>query len=185
MRAVEAIVAYLSGETSPEETDRFEAELFEGEYDGDDLTALAGMLVDVRHAALLGMLTLTVSRAEVEQLAALGYRILELRFGPGRLVEGDLSGDFELLLVEYELDLRGVTRLDVDVCDAAGRPFKRIQEVPFQPGQTSVMGYCARETALAAARELPEGTRIRFLSIEEEGERLLCEYHARATRLPP
>lgn len=184
MSAVDSVIAYLAGETSEDEAERFEAQLFDGTYDGADLTALAAMLVDVRHAARLGMLTLTVSRAEVDALRAQGYRIIEMRCEPGQLLEGDLGGDFELLLVEFVVDLAGVTRLDAEICDVSGRAFKRVPEIPFQPGQTSIMGYCARETALAAARALPEGTLTRLLAVDGTTERVVGEYRCRATRLP-
>jgi hypothetical protein len=184
MSTIESIVAYLSGDTSDAEATEFEVELFAGEHDGDDLTALAAMLVDVRHAAFLGMLTLTVSRAEVEALRAEGYRILEVRCEPDRLTEADLDGDFELLLVEFVVDLTDVVRLDAEVCDADGHAFKRVPEIPFQPGQTSIMGYCARETVLAAARALPEGTTTRFLAVDADGERVVGVFRTRATRVP-
>ena len=183
MTSAERIVEYLSGELSEEDARRFEEALFEGAHDGADLDALAAMLVDLRYAAYLGLLGLTVSRAEVERLRSEGYRIVEFRLEPDQLVDADLSEEFDLLLVELVVDLEGVTRLDAEVCDMAGRPFKRVREIPFRPEQRSVMGYCAREMALAAARELPDGTLTRLLAVGDDGEteRVVGQYRTRMT----
>jgi hypothetical protein len=180
----ERILAYVAGELSEAERDAFEERLFAGSEDGAELGELSALAVDLREAAFIGILTLTVTPVDVERLRAAGYRMKSIHMRPGEFTEADASGDFDLLLIEWEVDLAGVEQLDVETCGADGRVYKRMREVPFDPEQRAIVGYCARELALRTARVLPEGNLVRFVSVEDGHDRVLGEYRGRFVNLP-
>jgi hypothetical protein len=183
-RSAEEIVAYLTGELEESVESQLEEALFDGELDGEDLDELSSALVGLRDAAFLGILTVVTAPDDAERLRAHGYRILEYRLEPGVVVEADLSGDFDLLFMEFVVDLEGVTALATEVCDAEGNAFKRVEDIPIPPDRTRLTGYCAMDLAVAGARANPEGMVTRLLSVEPDGERVLGEYRTRAIALP-
>lgn len=108
--------------------------------------------------------------------------LLELRLEPGVTTGADLSREFDLVLLEYALDLRGVTRLDCEVCDSDGKVYKRVRDIQVRDGR--VRGYCDRELAVTSARLLPGGIINRFYAVDGRSERLLGTFHSIATGLP-
>lgn len=92
---------------------------------------------------------------------------------------GDLSGDFDLVLLEYVLDLEGVTRLDCEVCDSDGKPYERVRDIQVRDGR--VRGYCVKELAVTSARLLPRGIINRFYAVDGGKERLVGVFHSMAT----
>lgn len=173
------LLDYVSGELTEAESRPFVDALFSGELDGDDLTELSALIVGIREAAFFGFLTVLVSAEHADQMRANGYRVQRHKLEPGVLAVADGGEDFDLLFVEYIVDLTGVTEIISEVCDAHGVPFKRSAPTAVPPGAESISGYCARDLALAAAHQLPEGTVTRLYSVEPDGERLLGEFPTR------
>jgi hypothetical protein len=178
---VNPLIAYLAGELSAEEDAAFENRLFSGELDGPDLTELAELTVGLREAAFLGILSMLVSRQEMEHLRALGYRILDCPMRPGEVTTADLSGEFDLVFVEYHVDLGGVERLDIEVCDIGGVPFKRYEDVVLPAPGTPLSGFCARELALAGIEHNAEGILTRFVAVDSDGDRVVAEFIGKTT----
>ena len=67
------------------------------------------VVIALREAAIRGTLTMTISRAEQERLRAAGYRLKIDRLLPEVVNELDMSGDFELALIELPVDVQGVS----------------------------------------------------------------------------
>jgi hypothetical protein len=179
VNTAESVVSYLGGELGPDDESAFEDELFAGDHDGGDLTGLSTLLVGIREAAFLGILNLLVPIEHAEKMRANGYRVLVSRMMPGEETVVDVSEDFDLLFVEFVIDLDGVTELVAEICDSDGVPFKRNEAISVPPGLQSISGYCARDLALASAHALPNGIITRVYSVEAGGERLLGEYRGR------
>jgi len=176
----QTLVAYLGGELSADQEQTLEQQLFAGELDGGDLTDLANLTIGLREAAFLGILSVQVSRGEMERIRTLGYRILECRIRAGVETVLDISGDFDLIFLEFEMDLTGATRIDCEVCDHLGNVIKRNLDLPFSPDQKVVSGFCARELALTGVENNPEGMMNRWISVEPGGERIIGEFRTRA-----
>jgi hypothetical protein len=176
---IDELIAYLAGELGSDEAD-LERRLFSGELDGPELTELAELTVGLREAAFLGILSILVSRSEMQHLRSLGYRILDCPMRPGEVVTLDLRGDFDLVFVEYHVALGGVTRLDIEVCDASGVPFKRYEDTVLPAPGTLLSGFCARELALAGILNNPGGMVTRFVSVEPGGDRVVAEFVGKA-----
>jgi hypothetical protein len=176
--SLDQLLEYLGGELDADADERFEEELMAGAFDGRDLDDTTRLLVTLREAAFTGVLNITVTPEEIDKLRELGYRILDVQLVPGDNTPPSLNDvEFELLHLTFELDLRGVERLDCATCLPSGEEIKRTVEIPFTDGQTRIDGFCARDLALAGVRALPGGNLQRFLDVKRDGtERVIAEF---------
>jgi hypothetical protein len=136
---------------------------------GHDLAALAQ---GVRGLVREGRLPAVVLPAVVDRLEREGRRIRTYRVPAGSGVHCTVGPEDDVVLARLEVDLRGVSRLDL-VSRIDDGPERRLSDLPFDEA--------AGELILAAPtpilRERPRHVeRLRLLALDPGGERLLGEY---------
>jgi hypothetical protein len=119
-----------------------------------------------------GAVELVVTRSLLARAARDGLRIREYRLAPGESVRCTVTTEDDLLVSRLVGRFEGVSRLDV-VAEQEGLPVRRIQDVPFEleAGELIVAQAMPDMRRLQRAR-----LRVRLLSHEESGERLIGEY---------
>jgi hypothetical protein len=134
--------------------------------------ALAALAQGVRGLVREGRLPAVVLPAVVDRLAREGRRIRTYRVPAGSGVHCTVGPEDDVVLARLEVDLRGVSRLDL-VSRIDDGPEQRLSDLPFDEA--------AGELILAAPtpilRERPRHVeRLRLLALDPGGERLLGEY---------
>ncbi len=86
--------------------------------------------------------------------------------------------------MEFEVDLQGVVRLDIERTDGAGRVLARVESLPFDPEDRSVTTACERQLAIESVQQFPvQGSRL--ISVESGGDRVLATHRFHAVNVPP
>lgn len=120
-----------------------------------------------------GGLEVPVTASLIARLEREGVRVRHYRLRPGEQVACTVGPDDDLLVSWLAIDPTGVERVDVTLCDAAGQPYQRVDDVPFDRA-TGEVGYA---NAGDTARTWPATTfRARTLAVSADGERVLGEY---------
>jgi hypothetical protein len=143
---------YLSGDMSDAEAEAFEEEQLFADGGAPPEAAFADALARIaRYLAGRGTFHPGVTRAHVEALRAAGHRICVEHVrpgGPNVLVPPPPDVDFALTRID--VDLRGATRVDVEVEVIGGGPLKTFRDVVFDPEDGAIYALCERELAAIA-----------------------------------
>jgi hypothetical protein len=135
-----------------------------------DLAATAG---DIRTLIRQGVVRTVITGALLERLAREGLRVKEYALAAGGSVQCTVTADDDLVATRLAVDMRGVARLDLSMCDAAGNEQDRLEDLPVSvfAREVVVLQQMARLRALPA-----RVNRVRLLAVDDAGERLLGEY---------
>jgi hypothetical protein len=119
-----------------------------------------------------GAVELVVTPSLLAKAASEGLRIREYRLAPGERVSCTVTPEDDWLVSRLVGRFEGVKHLDL-VTEIEGVPVRRIQDVPFEPGT----GELIVAQAMPAMRLVQHALiRMRLMSQEASGERLVAEY---------
>jgi hypothetical protein len=137
------------------------------------MAALAALGEAIGEAFRRGAVAAVLSRGMVRALQAQGLRLREYRVPAGGSVHCTIGAQDDFVLGALQAPLEGVRRLDLEVCDEAGRPCERHEDIPFDPAAGEVLAL----PAAARLRRLPAHVeRFRLVAVEEGARRALGEY---------
>jgi len=167
------LVDYWLAELAPADEERVEEHLLGCPACSERLWSLADLAEGIGTLARRGAVRAVVTRDFLERLAREGLRIREYRIPPGGSVQCTVSAEDDLLVARLVAELRGVSRVDIATCDAAGREQGRLRDVPVSPSTGEVV-FLQR---IESVRALPAHVkRLKLLAVEPQRERLLGEY---------
>ena len=168
----DALVDYWLEEGEPQAADAIEEHLLACDSCSGRLRGLVALGEGVRRLAHDGALEMVVTPSFLAKATQEGLRTREYRVAPGGRVDCTVTPQDDLLVARLLGDFKGLSRLDV-VEDQEGLPTRRIEDVPFRP----------QDTELIVAQAMPfmrtmqrARLRIRLVSPEPDGERLVGEY---------
>ena len=126
----------------------------------------------VRGLVREGRLPAVLSAIVVERLQLEGRRIREYRVAPGGGVQCTVGPEDDVVLARLSARFEGVTRVDL-VSRVDDGPEQRDADLPFDPAAGELI--VAPPTDVLRARPASV-ERMRLVSVEPQGERLLGEY---------
>lgn len=168
-----SLVDYWLAELAPADEERVEEHLLGCPACSERLWSLADLAGGIGTLARSGVVRAVVTSDFVERLAREGLRVREYRIPPGGSVQCTVTAEDDVLVARLVAQLRGVSQVDIAVCDAAGREQERLRDVPVSPSTEEVV-FLQR---IARARALPAHVKhLKLLAVEPQRERLLGEY---------
>lgn len=167
-----ALESYWLEDGDPQDVDAIEEHLMGCDACGGRLRALVALSDGIRRLSREGAVEMVVTPAYLARASDEGLRTREYRVAPGGRVDCTVTPEDDLLVGRLVGDFSGVSRLDA-VMERAGLPASRIEDVPISPeaGELIVAQAMPYMRTLQHAR-----LRIRLLSQEAAGERLIGEY---------
>ena len=147
------------------------------------LAELEALAASVRSLTSAGRFRAAVAPSLVELLAARGLAIRTFRPRAGETIPCGVAPGDELLVGRLPVDLRGVARVDLAVCDERWTERERLADVPFDRLRGEVViAERVDQPELRTAHVL----RLRVLAVDSAGERELGTYAlAHDPRGPP
>jgi hypothetical protein len=159
-------------ENDPPEIDAIEEHLLGCDGCAGRLRGLAALGEGVRRLAREGVVEMVVTPSFLEKATREGLRAREYRVAPGGRVDCTVTPEDDMLVARLVADFQGLERLDI-VAQEEGQPPRRIEDVPIRPQATELIV----AQAMPYVRTLRHVRyRIRLLSPDAGGERLLGEY---------
>ncbi len=150
-----------------------EAHLFECDACSRRLQALVALGEAASRLLREGAVELVVTPSLLAKAARDGLRVREYRLAPGERVSCTVTPEDDWLVSRLLGRFEGVSRVDL-VAEQEDVPVRRIEDVPFEPEA----GELVVAQAMPAMRTLRHARlRMRLLSQEKGGERLIGEYH--------
>lgn len=134
------------------------------------LAELAALAASVRRLTETGRFRAAVAPSVVDLLAARGLRIRTYRPRLGETIPCGAAPDDELLVGRIAVELGGVARLDLAVCDERWVERARLPDVPVDRRRGEVV--IAERVDVARAGE-PQVLRFRLIAVDAAGEREL------------
>ncbi len=172
----ERLAAYWLGELAGGEEEKLEEHVFACAHCAARLEWLAALSSGVRATVRAGVFGGVVSAPFVEAMKRAGMRLREYRVGPGMTANCTLRADEDAVVSRIRAPLAGVKRVDaVRRLELGGveQPEERLEDVPFDPASGEVLFL----PSAAWVRKMPAmRQRVRLVSVEQEGERVLGEY---------
>ncbi len=181
--AIEMLLDYWTGELPAARAGEVEEHVFACEACAGRLAELEALAASVRSLTKAGRFRAAVAPSLVELLATRGLRIRTFRPRAGETLPcGAAPGD-ELLVGRLPVDLRGVARVDLAVCDERWAERERLADIPFDRRRSEVViAERVDQPELRTAHVL----RLRLLAVDPAGERELATYAlAHDPRGPP
>jgi Putative zinc-finger len=170
--ADDLVLGWWIGELGDAEARRVEGHLFSCGSCAARAHLLPAVAEGVRGLVREGRLPAVLSPIVVERLQLEGRRIREYRVAPGGGVQCTVGPDDDVVIARLAADFAGVTRVDLvrRVHDGAEQ---RVVDLPFDPAAAELI--FAPPTDML--RAMPASVeRMRLVSVEPQGERLLGEY---------
>jgi hypothetical protein len=166
------LVDYWLEDVEGERLDSLEEHLLGCDSCSRRLGRLVALGEGVRRLAHEGAVEMVVTPAFLAKASQEGLRTREYRVAPGGRVDCTVTAEDDLLVARLVGDFKGLSRLDV-VAEHEGLPVRRIEDVPISPDATELIV----AQAMPYMRTVQHARlRIRLLSQEAGGERLLGEY---------
>lgn len=167
------LVDYWLSDGESGEQERIEEHLLGCASCSERLRDLLDVADGIRTLTKRGVVRAVVTSAVVEHLVREGLRVREYRVSSGGSVQCTVTAADDLVVARLAAELRGVTRIDLAMCDPDGREKDRLRDVPVSA--------FAREIVLLERidrlRALPASVNcVRLIAVDEQGERLLGEY---------
>ncbi len=179
----ELLLDYWARDLPAAEADRVEEHVFGCEPCTARLAGIDAVATGIRRLTAEGRFRAAVPPSLADGLAASGLRIRTFRPRLGATIPCGAAPDDELLLSRIDVDLRGVARVDVSLCDERWAEQQRQVDVPFEPGRDEIV---IAERVDAPHLRAPAVVRIRLLAVDAAGERELGTYAlAHDPRGPP
>lgn len=167
-----ALLDYWLGEGPGPDDEAIEEHLLACDDCGRRLRGIVALAEGVRVLGGEGAVEMIVTPSFLEKASREGLRAREYRLRPGEHVNCTVTRQDDFLVARLVADLTGVSRLDI-VAEQPGRPPRRIEDVPVGPGAGEVIVAQAMPAMRALGRD---DLRLRVLSVEPGGERVLGEY---------
>jgi anti-sigma factor RsiW len=181
--AVEELLDYWTGELPAPRAEAVEEHVFACEPCASRLAELEALAASVRRLTETGRFRAAVAPSLVEVLAARGLRIRTFRPRAGESTPCGMAPDDELLVGRIAVDLRGVARIDLAVCDERWAERERLADVPFDRRRSEVV---VAERVDQPELQTAHVLRLRLLAVDPTGERELGTYAlAHDPRGPP
>jgi anti-sigma factor RsiW len=179
----EALLDWWVGELTASEADALEEHVFGCEDCAGRLAEIEALAASVRRLTEAGRFRAVVVPSLVDRLAARGLRVRTYRARVGETIPcGAAPGD-QLLVSRVAVDLRGVKRLDLAMCDERWQERLRLTDVPFDAAHGEVV---FAERVDSPEVKVANVLRFRLLAVEEGGDRELARYAlAHDPRGPP
>jgi hypothetical protein len=170
---------WLAALEGPDE-EGVEEHLFECDECGERLRELIAIAEGVRKLARSGSLRMIVSEAFLKSAAEDGLRIRQYAGTAGGSVECTVTGEDDILIGRLAANLSHARRIDLCICNDAGIEQRRLRDIPFDPGASSVI--C--QESITFAKAAPTNRLIyRLVSVDEIGsDHPLGEYTFNHTR---
>ena len=173
---LETLAAWWLGDLAEGEAARVEEHVFACAQCARRAEWLTALSDGVRGAMRAGRVGTVVSAPFLARMKAEGMRLREYRLEPGGSVNCTIHAEDDALVTRIRLPLAGVKRLDaLQVMEVAGaREIEaRLEDVPFDPAAEEVLFL----PPAAWVKQTPAHTfRVRLVSVEDAGERMLGEY---------
>ena len=169
---------YLRAQLPDDQVEAYEEELFARALSAEapELRFREQLGRTLREMQARGTLDLWLTARDVERMLKSDLRIAQFDLDLENPFAPDLSGDIDILITKVPIDLRGVRRLDAEVCSAEGKRLKLMPEISFDPADGAVFACCEIELARAAAAAK---TVTKVWGYDEAGKRvLLTELHS-------
>lgn len=178
-----AILAdYWLGLLSKTEEESTEEHLFTCDECDARLAETIAFAEEIRKLALEGSLRVIVSEAFLQRAAAAGMRVRQYAPPPGGSVNCTVTLEDNLLIGRLAANFGQSHRIDLAICDGSGSEQFRMTDIPFRPGEGTLL----LQESLTRAKAAPSEVMIaRLVAIDDAGERLLGEYTFNHTRTIP
>jgi Putative zinc-finger len=170
--ADDRVLGWWSGELDAAEARRVERHLLSCGSCSARAELLPAVAEGVRGLVRGGRLPAVLSPIVVERLQLEGRRIREYRVAPGGGVRCTVGPEDDVVLARLAADFSGVTRVDL-VRGTGDAPEQRYADLPFDPAAAELI-FAPPTDMLRAMPAVVE--RMRLVSVEPQGERLLGEY---------
>jgi hypothetical protein len=150
---------------------------------GERLRELIALAEGVRELARSGSLRMIVSETFLKSAREDGLRIRQYAAAAGGSVECTVTAEDDILIGRLVANLSDVRRIDLCICNDTGLEQRRLRDIPFHPGGSSVI--C--QEAMTFAKAAPTHRLIyRLVSVDETGsDHPLGEYTFNHTRSLP
>ena len=140
----------------------------------------------IRELARGGSLRVVVSETFLERAAAEGLRVRQYAPPSGGKVDCTVTLEDDLLIGRLAADLSGARRVDLAICDESGVERMRMADIPFRPGEGTLLF----QESITRAKAAPSEVMIaRLVAVDDSGaERTVGEYtfnHTRTIAGPP
>lgn len=181
--AMDALLDYWTGEIPAARSDAIEEHVFACETCAGRLAELEALVASVRRLTEAGRFRSSVAPSLIDVLEARGLRTRTFRPRAGETTPCGTVPDDELLVGRLPVDLRGVARVDLAICDERWAERERLTDVPFDRRRSEVVIVERMDQPeLRSAHVL----RLRLLAVDPASEHELGTYAlAHDPRGPP
>ncbi len=169
-----ALANYWLAELPSSEESALEEHLMGCESCARELEQIAALAAGIRALARQGALKMVLTQEFLDRVAKQGLRIRQYAVSPGGSVQCTVTSRDDFLVSRLAADLRGVERLDLVLCDAAGAELQRFADIPFRPAEDA---HVFLNYPVSIARQEPAHTLVmKLLSVTPNEERLVGKY---------
>ena len=164
---------YWLAELPPGEESAVEEHLFGCEDCSRSLQSIMALVEAIRALARQGNLGMIVTRDFLDRLAREGLRPREYQAQSGGTVQCTVTPQDDLLIGRLTVDLSGLERVDLALCNPSGSERVRMRDIPFRaaPGEV-ILNY-----PIGLARQSgPDVMVMKLLAVTAQAERVLAEY---------
>lgn len=173
---------YWLGLVSKSEEENIEEHLFTCDECGSRLAEVIALAEEIRNLALEGSLRMVVSETFLERAQAAGKRVRQYAPPRGGDVECTVTLEDDLLIGRLAANFSEFQRVDLALCDGSGAEQMRMTDIPFRPGEGTLL----LQESITYAKAMPTMVMIaRLVAVDETGERLVGEYTFNHTRTIP
>jgi hypothetical protein len=167
------LAEYWSGELDPDREVLVEQHVLACGVCSARLESLVEIAHGIRLLARRGELRVVLTPEFIARLEREGLRVRQYSPKAGDSVQCTITTQDDLLVGRLAADLTGLTRVDVVLCDASGKEWGRVEDIPFRAAPTDVV---LNEPAGAARRYGHQVLIVKLIGADAEGERLIGEY---------
>jgi hypothetical protein len=179
----DALLDWWTGDLPQHEVAALEEHLFACDACTAALAGIEALAASVRRLTAAGRFRAAVAPSVLDLLAARGLRIRTYRPRPGETIPCGAAPEDQLLVARIPVDLRGVARLDLAVCDERWVERERLVDVPLDRARAEVV---VAERVDDPRTQTAHVLRFRALAVDAAGERELATYAlAHDPRGPP
>jgi len=173
---------YWLGMLSQPEEEALEEHLFTCDDCSTRLSEMMALAEELRKLANEGSLRMIVNERFLECAAAKGMTARQYAPPRGGKVDCTVTLNDDLLIGRLAADFSESRRIDLAICDGEGIERMRMTDIPFRPGEGTLLLHESITRAKAAPSEVMIA---RILAVDDSGERLVGEYTFNHTRTIP
>ena len=173
---------YWLGLLSQPEEEGLEEHLFSCDDCNVRLSEMIALSEELRKLAQEGSLRMVVSETFLERAAARGMTVRQYAPPRGGKVDCTVTLEDDLLIGRLAANFIESKTIDLAICDGEGIERMRMSDIPFRPGEGTLLLHESITRAKAAPSEVMIA---RLIAVDDEGERLVGEYTFNHTRTIP